>query len=90
MDCGCSVGGYESDISRTFVFGEPTKRQRRSGTRSKGQQIAFEAAQVGTEAGSVDAPFAPITTRWAGARATSCRACRTAPATASAWTATSR
>ena len=28
MDCGCSVHGYSSDISRTIVFGaEPTKRQ---------------------------------------------------------------
>jgi Xaa-Pro dipeptidase len=26
MDCGCSVEGYQSDISRTFVFGEPTTR----------------------------------------------------------------
>ncbi|MBZ4256893.1 aminopeptidase P family protein, partial [Mycobacterium tuberculosis] len=29
MDCGCNVGGYESDISRTFVFGQPTARQRK-------------------------------------------------------------
>jgi len=26
MDCGATVQGYQSDISRTFVFGEPTKR----------------------------------------------------------------
>ncbi|MEQ9662015.1 MAG: Xaa-Pro peptidase family protein, partial [Parasphingopyxis sp.] len=27
MDCGCNVLGYESDISRTFVFGEPNAEQ---------------------------------------------------------------
>ena len=28
MDGGCSVEGYQSDITRTFVFGKPTQRQR--------------------------------------------------------------
>lgn len=55
MDCGCNVGGYESDISRTFVFGEPTARQRKVWNDvAKGQQVAFEAARIGAEAGSVD------------------------------------
>ncbi len=55
MDCGCSVQGYQSDISRTFVFGEPTPKQREVwNTVRKGQQIAFEAAKIGVEAGSVD------------------------------------
>lgn len=55
MDCGCNVHGYQSDISRTFVFGEPTKRQRDVwNTVRRGQQIAFETAQVGTPAGAVD------------------------------------
>jgi Xaa-Pro dipeptidase len=55
MDCGCSVEGYQSDISRTFVFGEPSKRQREVwNTVRKGQQIAFEAAQIGVKAGAVD------------------------------------
>src|SRR5262249_54774466 len=27
IDSGCSVHGYQSDISRTWVFGEPTSRQ---------------------------------------------------------------
>ena len=26
IDCGCTVHGYQSDISRTWVFGEPTAR----------------------------------------------------------------
>jgi Xaa-Pro dipeptidase len=55
MDCGCSVHGYQSDISRTFVYGEPSKRQRKVwNTVRKGQQIAFEAAQPGSPAGKVD------------------------------------
>jgi Xaa-Pro dipeptidase len=55
MDCGCSVQGYQSDISRTFVFGEPTARQREVwNTVRKGQQIAFETAQIGVAAGAVD------------------------------------
>ena len=55
MDCGCSVQGYKSDISRTFVFGEPNARQREVwDTVRNGQQIAFETAQIGATAGSVD------------------------------------
>ena len=55
MDCGCSVEGYQSDISRTFVFGEPSKKQQKIwNTVREGQQIAFEAATLGTAAGKVD------------------------------------
>jgi Xaa-Pro dipeptidase len=55
MDCGCSVHGYQSDISRTFVFGEPSARQREVwDTVRKGQAIAFETAQLGVPAGAVD------------------------------------
>jgi Xaa-Pro dipeptidase len=55
MDCGCNVHGYQSDISRTFVVGEPSKKQQQIwNTVRKGQQIAFEQAQIGTEAGKVD------------------------------------
>ncbi len=55
MDCGCNVHGYQSDVSRTFVFGQPTQRQREVWNQMhKGQQIAFEAARLGVTAGSVD------------------------------------
>jgi len=55
MDCGCAVRGYQSDISRTFVFGEPTAKQRKVWNEVRqGQQIAFEAARLGAAAGSVD------------------------------------
>ncbi|HEY6642124.1 Xaa-Pro peptidase family protein [Povalibacter sp.] len=55
MDCGCRVEGYQADVSRTMVFGEPTKRQRTVWDLvRRGQQIAFDTAQVGTPAGAVD------------------------------------
>lgn len=55
MDCGAEVHDYESDISRTFVISEPSARQREVwNTVRKGQQIAFETAQIGTKAGAVD------------------------------------
>lgn len=56
MDCGCNVHGYQSDVSRTFVFGgEPGAEQRKVWDQvHRGQQVAFEAAKVGAPAGSVD------------------------------------
>ena len=55
MDCGCSVHDYESDISRTWVYGEPTNKQREVwNTVKKGQEMALETATVGTPAGEVD------------------------------------
>jgi Xaa-Pro dipeptidase len=55
MDCGCNVEGYQSDVSRTFVFGQADAEQRRVWNHMhRGQQIAFAAAQVGRPAGSVD------------------------------------
>jgi Xaa-Pro dipeptidase len=55
MDCGCTVEGYQSDISRTFVFGTASKEQRLVWDQvHQGQQAAIRAAQVGAPAGSVD------------------------------------
>jgi Xaa-Pro dipeptidase len=60
IDCGCKVGGYQSDISRTFVLGGgvlggATDEQRRVfGHVQEGQRIALDAAQIGKPAGSVD------------------------------------
>jgi Xaa-Pro dipeptidase len=56
LDCGCSVHGYQSDISRTFVFGAaPTAEQRKVWEQMRrGQDIAMAAARVGAPAGSVD------------------------------------
>jgi len=55
MDCGCTVHGYQSDISRTFVFGEANAEQRKVWQQMRqGQQIAIETARVGVPAGAVD------------------------------------
>lgn len=55
MDCGCAVEGYQSDISRTFVFGEATARQKQVWEQVRqGQQTALAAARLGALAGSVD------------------------------------
>ncbi len=55
MDCGCSVHDYESDISRSWVFGAPSKKQRAVwNTVKRGQELAFETAQIGVAAGKVD------------------------------------
>ncbi len=55
MDCGATVHGYQSDISRTFVHGKATARQRQVWDQMrKGQDVAFAAAKLGTPAGKVD------------------------------------
>lgn len=55
MDCGCTVQGYQSDVSRTFVFGAASKEQRTVWDHVRtGQAKAFAAAQIGTPAGAVD------------------------------------
>lgn len=56
MDCGCLVEGYNSDITRTIVFGEPTKRQQDIWALEKEAQAAgFAAAQLGKPCENVDA-----------------------------------
>lgn len=56
MDSGCTVEDYQSDVSRTFVFGgDPSAEQRKVWNDvAKGQQIALAAAKPGAPAGSVD------------------------------------
>lgn len=56
MDCGCLVEGYNSDITRTIVFGEPTKRQQEVWSLEKEAQSAgFAAATLGASGEAVDA-----------------------------------
>jgi Xaa-Pro dipeptidase len=55
MDCGCTVQGYQSDVSRTFVYGAASKEQRTVWDQVRtGQAKAFAAAQLSTPAGAVD------------------------------------
>ncbi|MFI4966317.1 MAG: M24 family metallopeptidase [Caulobacterales bacterium] len=55
MDVGCTVYGYQSDISRTWVMGEPTAKQRRVwDTVRRGQEIALAVARPGTPVGGID------------------------------------
>lgn len=55
MDCGCTVEGYQSDVSRTFVVGRASDHQRQVWDQvHRGQQVAFAAAKISAAAGSVD------------------------------------
>jgi Xaa-Pro dipeptidase len=64
MDCGCTVQGYNSDITRTIVFGaEPTKRQEEIWNLEKQAQAAgFAAAKIGATCESVDAASRKVIT----------------------------
>ena len=56
MDGGCSAEGYRSDISRTFVLGEPTDRMREVfEIVHRAQAAALETARPGIQAQEVDA-----------------------------------
>ena len=56
IDTGCKVYDYISDITRTYVFGEPTSRQRQFwGDEKAAQLAAFNAAQIGVPCEDVDA-----------------------------------
>jgi Xaa-Pro dipeptidase len=63
MDGGCSVEGYQSDITRTFVFGKPTARQRDIwNLERKAQDAGFAAAKVGAPCEAVDAAARKVIT----------------------------
>ena len=64
MDCGCQVEGYESDITRTVVFGAaPTKRQLEIWNLEKRSQDAgFAAAKLGAACEEVDAASRKVIT----------------------------
>jgi Xaa-Pro dipeptidase len=63
LDDGCSVDGYQSDITRTTVFGKPTDRQRQIwNLERKAQDAAFAAAKPGATCESVDAAARKVIT----------------------------
>ena len=56
MDGGCSVEGYASDITRTFVLGKATDKMKQVfDIVHHAQSAALAAARPGVECGSVDA-----------------------------------
>lgn len=64
MDCGCLLEGYNSDITRTIVFGaEPTSRQQQMWDLEKRAQAAgFAAAKIGVPCEAVDAAARKVIT----------------------------
>ncbi|RAO74434.1 M24 family metallopeptidase [Dyella jiangningensis] len=55
MDVGCAVHGYQSDISRTWVMGQPTVKQRKVwDTVKRGQELALATAKLGVPVGTID------------------------------------
>jgi Xaa-Pro dipeptidase len=56
IDGGCTVEGYQSDITRTFVLGKATGKMKQVfDIVYRAQSAALAAAKPGVEAGSVDA-----------------------------------
>jgi len=65
MDCTCAVHGYQADITRTFVVGEPSAEQRKLWDQvHRGQQIAIQTAKVGLPAGTVDDAVRRVYESW--------------------------
>jgi Xaa-Pro dipeptidase len=63
MDCGCTVERYSSDITRTVVFGEPSKRQLEIwNLEQHAQMAAFNAAKIGAACEEVDAAARKVIT----------------------------
>jgi Xaa-Pro dipeptidase len=63
VDAGCAVEGYQSDVTRTTVFGKPTKRQTDVWNLEKAAQTAaFKAATIGATCESVDAAARKVIT----------------------------
>ncbi len=55
IDTGCVLQGYNSDITRSYVFGTPSDRQRAVWNHEKEAQLAaFDRAALGRRCGDVD------------------------------------
>ena len=63
LDAGCAHHGYQSDITRTTVFGTPTARQTEIwNLERRAQDAAFAAARVGAPCEAVDAAARKVIT----------------------------
>ena len=55
IDTGCRLFGYHADITRSYVFGDASPRQRQIWKiEQDAQQAAFDAAQIGSSCEAVD------------------------------------
>lgn len=55
IDTGCSIEGYNSDVTRTWIFGEADAQQRRIWALERAaQQAAFDAVRPGVACEAVD------------------------------------
>ncbi len=63
VDAGCAVERYWTDVTRTTVFGRPTRRQQEVwALERRAQDAAFRAAQPGATCASVDAAARKVIT----------------------------
>jgi Xaa-Pro aminopeptidase len=63
LDAGCALHGYQSDITRTTVFGTPSARQTEIwNLERRAQDAAFAAAKVGVPCEAVDAAARKVIT----------------------------
>jgi len=63
IDDGCTVEGYQSDITRTFVLGKATDKMKKVfDIVLHAQSAALAAAHPGTECGSIDAAARKVVT----------------------------
>jgi Xaa-Pro dipeptidase len=63
IDDGCSVEGYQSDITRTFVLGKATDKMKQVfDIVHRAQSAALAAARPGVECGSIDAAARKVIT----------------------------
>lgn len=55
VDTGAQYNGYLSDITRTYIYGDATEKEKRIWENEKAAQLAaFEAAQLGKPCGHID------------------------------------
>lgn len=55
VDTGCKYNGYLSDITRTYIYGDATDKEKKIWANEKAAQLAaFDAAQLGKPCGYID------------------------------------
>ena len=55
VDTGCKYNGYLSDITRTYIYGDATDKEKKIWANEKSAQLAaYDAAQLGMPCGHID------------------------------------